>query len=119
MRNKYFELLPSDFPIEFLELAKDLSQIGINELAWDGRTSIKVIDFLSENDFFVLGGDVYKVDDGILMPTIDSWYTILELPSIVSDKLIEEAKIKSTEYINRFIERNGNSYYYTIIFRKL
>lgn len=107
--------LPDNFPKELIDMSKSLKNIGVLELAWNKENSIKVIDFLNENNYLILGGDVYKAIDGELNSTYDSWYFNKD-KSKSSQELLHESRNRAIEYINKYHEMNGQDYYYSIVF---
>lgn len=115
MSINYKTSLPDNFPKELTDLAKSLEHIGISGMAWNLENSIKVIDFLNENNYLILGGDVYKLIDGELNSTYDSWYFDKD-KSKSSQELLHESRNRAIEYINKYHEINGQDYYYSIVF---
>ena len=64
--------------------AASLSELGLNELAWQPDDALLVVGLLSESDVAVLGGDVYAKRAGKFEPLYENWYVdknAAELPS--------------------------------------
>ena len=59
---------------ELLKDAYHLESIGINEYAWKIDEVMQVIDYLKNNRFLILGGDVYGINNNTIQITGDSWY---------------------------------------------
>ena len=104
----------AELPEELMISAKSLEHLGISEMAWDRENAIKVIEFLYSNNYAILGGDVYKEEDGDLNATYDSWYFNRSEAKSAQDFLQESSK-RAIMYINRYHARNGEGYYYSII----
>lgn len=105
-------------PEELLILAKSLQHLGIVELAWDWDNVIKVIDILSESNYAILGGDVYKLNKGKLEAVYDNWYTNKDKGKPI-EEFIELSRSRAISYINQYHLRNGNTYYFSIVAEKL
>lgn len=69
MKNRY-DIIPS----QLLDSAINLMTLGIHELAWERKRIDEILKILSEYKKTVLGGDVYKIVDGTIVQTLDSWY---------------------------------------------
>ncbi len=115
MNINYKARLQDNFPKELTNLAQSLENIGISGMAWNLENPIKVINFLNENNYLILGGDVYKMIDGELNSTYDSWYFDKD-KSKSSQELLHESRNRAIEYIKKYHEMNGQDYYYSIVF---
>lgn len=118
MSISYRASLPNDFPEELLVSAKTLEHIGICEMAWDWQDAIRVSEFLCRHNCAILGGDVYRLINGVLESTYDSWY-INKDGTKSTGKFIEEARDRAVSYINQYHDRNGDDFYYSIVFDKM
>lgn len=114
----YKASLPGDLLQEMLKVAKTLEHLGISELAWDWENAIMFIDNLCKNKNAILGGDVYRLTSDNLEPTYDSWY--LNKDDKKSDEeFIRESKKRAVAYINEYHDRNGDDFYYSVVFDKM
>lgn len=84
--------------------------LGINEYAWKYSEIIEVINFLSKNNFQILGGDVYSFDNNTIKVTYDNWFC--------SSKTLEDNVSYSLKYINTYYNNNGDDYIYSIVVKK-
>lgn len=105
-------------PKELTESARSLEHLGISELAWNWKSAIKAIEFLSNNNCAILGGDVYDLNDDELNVTSDSWYFNKSEARSDQDYLIESSK-RAITYINQYHARNGEDFYYSIVSNKI
>ena len=101
-------------PISILEKGYYLGNIGINEYAWNSQDAKIVINLLVKGGIFILGGDVYSQKFKEYRPTGDNWYVDKSLYLPTSDEL-EESKNKSIDFIQKYIERNGENFLFTIV----
>ncbi|HOA81849.1 Imm40 family immunity protein [Acetivibrio saccincola] len=99
-------------PKELLSAGHNLEFMGISEMAWRSQDALKVIDFLANKGYVILGGDVYTCDKNGIDSTYDSWFT----NRTIGGSIIEESRNKAFEYINEYCKNNGDSYLYSIIF---
>ena len=81
---------------KFYDKGYMLSALGFNEIAFNYDTTLQIIQWCQNNNYVILGGDVYKYDRDKIVPTSDSWYYETN-DSLDSSK---EA-IKYIEYYNR------------------
>ena len=114
MSIKYKENLPE----ELINLAKPLEHLGISELAWNWEIAIKVIEFLNKSNYAILGGDVYKMVDGKLDSTYDSWY-FNKNETKSNQELLQQSSNRAIIYINQYHYRNSAEYYYSVVFSKV
>lgn len=118
MENNCKKKIPLDFPTILLSSGKSLECLGISEMAWDWKNAIKVIEFLCAFNYAILGGDVYRVADDKFEVTYDSWYINKNVQQS-REIFIEETKNKAISYIKQYHERNGENFYYSIVFEKM
>lgn len=101
-------------PDRLIKNTLDLECIGIHEFAWEYKFALNAIKFLSDNNYIILGGDVYRINDqsGKISSTGDSWY--FNKASDQSD-VIESYK-RARDYIEKYRNRNGEYFCYSIVF---
>ncbi|MGE5395903.1 MAG: Imm40 family immunity protein [Chitinophagales bacterium] len=102
-------------PNNLLDLARSLNHLGIDEVAWKWAEALRVVEFLGENEYLVLGGDVYKIVEGSLQITCDSWFTNRD-NSHTWNEVVQESVEKAISYITNYQKMNGDSYCYSIVF---
>ncbi|WP_045574929.1 Imm40 family immunity protein [Desulfosporosinus sp. I2] len=117
MSISYKSCLPSDFPEELSKNAKSLEHLGISEIAWDWQNAIRIVGFLCECNCAVLGGDVYKMTNYELNSTYDSWYINKDETKTWSE-YVAESKDKAVSYLNQYHDRNGDEFYYSVVFKE-
>ena len=99
-------------PEKLLIKAQNLQCIGSHELAWEYNTVPEVLQFLNDNNYVILGGDVYKVDEcGQIFSTGDNWYFINNC--ITTD--VSESNRTAMEYIEYYHKKNGAFFYYSMV----
>lgn len=118
MNNKHG--FPLNFPKSLMEKAIDLNRTyseGYYGFAWKKDDIIKVIEFLGERGFVVLGGDAYLLKYDDLEFLGDSWYY---KKKIKNEKVIEESVKQAKNYILLYVSKNGeDNSYFSITFRLL
>ncbi|MEK5389039.1 Imm40 family immunity protein [Margalitia sp. FSL K6-0131] len=104
-------------PNTIKSLAISLDELGITDLAWKWGDVQHVIEFLKQNDFAILGGDVYIIENNQINTTYDSWY-INRGPGESWYDYINECEKKTIEYINEYHFKNGDNYCYSLVYNK-
>ena len=103
----FFEHLPEDLK----RSAYSLEAFGANEFAWNYEEVKKVILYISNYRYAILGGDVWKKENTDFELTYDNWYINYD-NSVSWEEYIEKSKTKALNYIDFYHQRNGDSYYY-------
>lgn len=104
-------------PKKIVDSSFSLRELGINNVAWDYKHIFEVIEYLTQQNYVILGGDVYRIKEDTIEITSDSWYT--DDTSSYEEASIEVAQARTTEYINKYHLRNGNQYLYSLVCRKV
>jgi hypothetical protein len=109
---------PSFFPLFLLKNAIDLKEIGIFNIAWRSKETLAAIEFLANQNFVILGGDVFSLDNEDIESTGDSWY--FEIKSVKDKETINKSKEKAILYIKQYTKKNvDKEYIYSILFEAL
>lgn len=87
--------------------AVDLSQIGINELAWGCIDIFRVLEELVDRNTIILGGDVFYDKNNKINHTYDNWY--------YNGNNSQESFNQAKNYITNYCLKNGEDYYFSII----
>jgi len=109
--------LPNTLPKKLINSAKSLEHLGIVELAWDCQNAVMVVEFLCEYNYAILGGDVYRLINGGLESTYDSWYLNKDVTKS-REQFVEESKNKAIAYISQYHARNGDDFYYSLVSKR-
>lgn len=80
--------------------------------------AIEVIEYLSNKGYIILGGDVFLETNGKIgfSPGGESWYTTRDENQLPTREAILFSANKAMDYITMFYNRNGDYYYYSIVF---
>lgn len=105
------------FPFSVIDSAISLEELGIKELAWKWKDIHNVITFLVNNEYAILGGDVYLLENDEKIITYDNWYIDKETGTSWFDYVIKSQK-KAIDYIDNYHIKNGDSYCYSIVYSK-
>ena len=97
-----------------LKKSISLISLGIHEIAWKRAEVLEVIEEINKKRKPILGGDIYKKDNGLMCPTYDNWYCELNPNENIEDFVIRSIDY-SKKYIESYKECKGIEYYYTII----
>lgn len=89
-----------------------LKGFGIAEYAWNAEDIKKIVNIFNENRIPILGGDVYKIVDGKVCKTYDSWYINRTDEYDFCDRSHE----RTISYILSYEERNRGQFVYSIVF---
>lgn len=98
------KLIPQDIYNKRINLEPLL---GVKESAWDFETVLKIIKILANQNYIILGGDVYFIKDKIIQPTYDSWY--------ITEKETLNSVNTAIDYIINYNKNNGANYIYSLV----
>lgn len=104
----FFEKFPNELKLNSISLI----DYNIDTVIWKKEFIIKFLFFLFNNNYAILGGDVY--DDNLKI-TYDNWFIKRDSSSDWRD-YVELSYIKSIKYITDFYLKNGDNYYYSVEF---
>ena len=108
--------LISSLSEKFIACSYSLKNLGINNVAWNYKDTLNVIEYLVQYGYIILGGDVYRLHGHSLESTYDSWF--IDKSDLPSGKPILIAQEKTIEYISMYHRRNGDQYVYSLVFEK-
>lgn len=103
---------------KLLDEAYNLSSIGIQEYAWNIEKVLIVIEYLKDNGFLILGGDVYEVCGNIIKATGDSWYINKDDYKSMNE-YIKASFDLTKDYIKKYNDLNGKKFIYSLVFNKV
>jgi hypothetical protein len=116
VRKESYKNIVNEIPIDLLKNSISLEELGIYELAWKRESAIKVIDNLFNNEYLILGGDVYSIKQEVNL-TYDNWFIVHEGQDM--DKFATYTKQKAVKYINDYYNLNGDEFCYSIVSYKI
>lgn len=93
--------------------AYTLQHLGINGVAWSYDDVFTIMDQLVQQQYVILGGDVYRMDEHVLEITYDSWFVEKELYTRANGVVASQAK--TIDYITKYHARNGYHYYLLVV----
>ncbi len=103
-----YELIPQ----HIIDKGIFLKELGIFEYVWIFEDVKRIITILDEKKIPILGGDVYKIYNGKIIRTYDSWYINKSKEYDFRKKSYE----RTVSYISMYEERNEGDFLYSIIF---
>ena len=83
-----------------------LDSIGINEIAWTAEKIYIVLGEIKQCNATILGGDVYKIENDNIYPTVDSWF--------FTNEDIESRVNLTKKYIEKY-ENNTGIFIYSLV----
>ncbi len=89
------------------------AQLGIKEWAWPYNEALKLVEYLTENCFVILGGDVIQRKNHKLEYESSNWYYNPKKCKNWSQN-VDDSKSKALQYIRFFHLQNGDRFLYTI-----
>ena len=107
LSNKY-----SVIPCDIIKSGINLEKIGINELAWEKNEINKIVRILRKEEIPVLGGDVYRIENGIIESTYDSWF----LNNNGEDDFVEKSLDKTISYVEDYENNNHGKNIFVLVF---
>ena len=95
-----------------IENSIDLQCIGVYEFAWRYIFAVEIIKVLNDNNYIILGGDVYRIDDKNrrIFSTEDGWY----FNKTNKNDVIESCG-KAITYIENYYCKNGDHFCYSFV----
>lgn len=103
-----YEIIPKSI----MDKSISLKELGIFEFAWNLDNVQSIIEMFLEKKIPILGGDVYKIVDGKIYKTYDSWY----INKSDEDDFYHKSYEKARSYILSYEERNEGQFVYAIVF---
>ena len=80
-----------------------LHKIGISNWALTKKQALDAIDKFESESVFVLGGDVYQLNNGVPEPNYDNWYCEREENESLEhylNRCLNEARVYISHYVN-------------------
>ena len=87
-----------------------LKPLGLNEIAWKYEDILQLIDMIRAQNVPILGGDVYKMENGVIVPTYDSWYVN------GSQDTISNSWDRAEDYIRNYERSRPSNTLYVILY---
>lgn len=84
-----------------------LHSIGIDETAWTAEKLYIVLNEIKKCNITILGGDVYKIENGKIHSTTDLWF--------FTNENIESRVNISMKYVENYENNNIGTFIYSII----
>lgn len=104
------------------ELMQSATYLDSDEIIWNYKDSISLINSIKINQYVILGGDVYQHINGRLEVLGDNWYIDMKQIRLNSnnyeDKLKELSEYSaeiSKKYIKKYEDINNGEFYYSIV----
>lgn len=126
MHRQYNTDFPDDFPRTLSDAAHSLLDLRIEAYVWKYEDVKKVINFLIDEQYIILGGDVYTKVAGNLTLTYDNWYLkdpdprpLHEHIKADKERVLEMSREQSLSYVENYWKRNGDNYYYSVVFDRV
>lgn len=113
----FFDILPDEFKnsavsaITLLPLSPEDFE---GDAAWHYEEVKRVIRYLTEQNYAILGGEVYGEKDGESIFRGDNWYLNRKPLTTPWQEYVKQSSEKAHAYIDFFYERNGEGYYYVL-----
>ena len=102
-----------DFPNEFYETGISLEEMGSFGFAWKYKDILEILEYLKNNNYGILGGDVLQLDEERIFFNYDNWS--LDTKGITWKEYVDEGYELAKNYIENYYEKNGDNYCYNII----
>ncbi|MDO4774450.1 MAG: Imm40 family immunity protein [Aerococcaceae bacterium] len=84
-------------------------QFGVSEYAWTYEDILSICLIIQQENLIILGGDVYAYANGTIQSTYDSW--------CYEGESSQDSVVKTIEYMNRYVERNGENFLFVLVVR--
>ena len=95
-------MLSSYIKQKILENAVSLNQFGLNDLTWEKESAKILITSLMQDDIGIIGGNVYKIDSGHLIPMYDNW-SCNPNEKETKKEYYSRSKLKALDYISKYL----------------
>lgn len=80
-------------------------QLGIDAYAFPKQQALNIISKLKKNYVPILGGDVYCLNNGLIIDSYDSWYCNLEAGE-TQQNFVERSCFVAKKYIENYPEND-------------
>ncbi|HEU5376954.1 MAG TPA: Imm40 family immunity protein [Ktedonobacteraceae bacterium] len=126
MHPEYRNRFPDTFPQALIDSALSLEKWKLTESIWKYEDIKKVINFLVDARYLITGGDVYLEEAGQFFQMPDNWYLkdsdprpLYKRTELERKYLLEASREQSLAYVENYWRRNGDHYYYAIVFSEV
>lgn len=113
----FFDILPDELKQSAISV-QTLLPLSPEDFEGDAGWSYdevkKVLKYLTEQNYAILGGEVYGEKDGEPVFRGDNWYLNREPPTTPWQEYVKLSSEKAREYIDFYHARNGEGYYYVL-----
>lgn len=93
----------------------NLSELGINDVAYPKYEALRMISRFEEQGIPVLGGDVFLLKDNIPSLTYDNWYCDKNPQESNQEYVIRSCK-KAYEYVSTYKSDDSNKVLFTLVY---
>lgn len=93
----------------------NLSELGINDVAYPKYEALRMISRFEEQGIPVLGGDVFLLKDNIPSLTYDNWYCDKNPQELNQEYVIRSCK-KAYEYVSTYKSDDSNKVLFTLVY---
>lgn len=100
--------------INNMESCYSLSPLGIETYAYSKDQALQIISELRDSCIAILGGDVYCLNNGIIMDSYDNWYCNLE-PRESPEHFVERSYFIAKKYIENYQENGSGKPLFSIV----
>ena len=95
----------------FENKGNSLAELGVASYAYTYQDMLAYIDWIESKKFVILGGDVYSRQGDMFDLTYDSWYYS---PKNNDSDLLQSISV-AKDYISKYIDSNGENFYFAIV----
>ena len=85
---------------KWIDIAVNLGSIGVNQLAWNRKDALDLLQNIQEADIGILGGDLYVQEGDSISSTGDNWYCE-RIPDEDDQSYYARSKLESIQFINK------------------
>ncbi|HYW08311.1 MAG TPA: Imm40 family immunity protein [Longimicrobium sp.] len=94
--------------------AHSLESAGVNNVAWKAADLPDILGWLHHQEIGILGGDVYRVENGDLQLTYDSW-SCERHPAEQMRDYVHRSHEHAIQYVQKHGASTSGIYYYALV----
>ncbi len=100
---------------KILKNSISLKKYSLNDLAWDQKSALHMLDSILNEDLGVLGGDVYQLTAKGLVSNGENWFS---KPHEEEERnaFFTRSKIEAKKYIQEYPVDEGDNTVFAIVF---
>lgn len=99
---------------ELAQRAHSLESEGLSEIGWELGDALSVVSALERRGGALLGGDVYRREEGRPVPTYDSWHCERRPDESAKEFVVRSAQV-ARNYLHSYPSSDGQTIFVLVL----